>query len=58
MLAQRAQTFIQQTGYRSLLDARSGIRTGMPLGLTGQRRSIAGGTDYISADGQMQIGGS
>jgi hypothetical protein len=56
MLAQRAQTFIQQTGYRSLLDARSGIRTGMPLGLTGQRRNIAGGNDYTSADGQMQIG--
>ncbi len=55
-LAQRAQILIQQTGYRPLLDARSGIRTGMPLGLVSQRRSVAGGSDYTSPDGKMQIG--
>lgn len=56
MLAQRAQVIIQQAGYRRLLDARSGIRTGMPLGLVGQHKNVAGGSDYYSADGQMQIG--
>lgn len=56
MLAQRAQVIIQQTGYRPVLDTRSGIRTGMPLGLTSQHKSVTGGSDYASADSQMQIG--
>lgn len=56
MLAQRAQTVVQLTGYRSVLDARSGIRSGLPLGFTSQSKSVAGGGDYSSPDNRMQIG--
>jgi len=56
LLAQRAQTIVQLTGYRSLLDARSGIRSGIPLGLTPHSKGVAGGSDYASPDNQMQIG--
>ncbi|MDX3972039.1 MAG: peptidoglycan-binding domain-containing protein [Bradyrhizobium sp.] len=56
MLSQRAQTIVQLTGYRSLLDARSGIRSGMPLGFTPHSKGVAGGSDFASSDNQMQIG--
>jgi len=55
-LAQRAQTNVQLTGYRSVLDARSGIRSGLPLGFTPQSKGVAGGGDYMSPDSRMQIG--
>lgn len=56
MLAQRAQTIVQLTGYRSVLDTRSGIRSGVPLGLTPHSKAVTGGSDYTSPDNQMQIG--
>jgi peptidoglycan hydrolase-like protein with peptidoglycan-binding domain len=56
MLAQRAQPIVQLTGYRSMLDTRSGIRSGLPLGLLPRSKGFAGGSDYASPDNQMQIG--
>lgn len=56
LLAQRAHASIQLTGYRSLLDARSGLHIGIPMGLTPLHRNVAGGSDYVSPDNQIQIG--
>jgi hypothetical protein len=55
-LAQRAQTAIQATGYRSIADSRAGIRIGIPFALASQKKNVNAGTDYVSTDGRIQIG--
>jgi hypothetical protein len=55
-LAQRAQTTIQATGYRSIADSRAGIRIGIPFTLASQKKNVNAGTDYVSTDGRIQIG--
>jgi peptidoglycan hydrolase-like protein with peptidoglycan-binding domain len=56
VLAQRAQTAMQASGYRSILDPRSGVRIGIPFLLASQKKNANAGTDYISPDGRIQIG--
>jgi peptidoglycan hydrolase-like protein with peptidoglycan-binding domain len=56
VLAQRAQSAILATGYRPMLDSRSGVRIGIPLLLASQKKNANAGTDYISSDGRIQIG--
>jgi peptidoglycan hydrolase-like protein with peptidoglycan-binding domain len=56
VLVQRAQTAMQTSGYRPILDPRSGVRIGIPFLLVSQRKNANAGTDYISPDGRIQIG--
>jgi peptidoglycan hydrolase-like protein with peptidoglycan-binding domain len=55
ILTQRGLSAVQATGYRSILDSRSGLRIGIPFLLAGQKRDAGAGTDYVSNDGRIQI---
>jgi hypothetical protein len=55
-LAERADGQVQASGFEIETDSATGIRVGIPLAITSQKKRVAGGTNFQSPDGRTRIG--